>query len=210
MNRSRFLLLAMLAGPWVSPAAPADQAKTNSAASAPALPAAVRPADVSDTVIVRLPGPAPAAVKPAPPASQPTAQPASQQSETPMVPSGNPSHAPATVMGPPSPKAIAAKSGTAIASKVPDLSGNLQATVPEDFRRDAGQFCLREIGRWKMSDVRKLLGEPLRERPALDEKNSVNGRIYAFSDPSGLNKELNLTLIKPPVSCARSFSIPSG
>ena len=61
-----------------------------------------------------------------------------------------------------------------------------------DFDRDAAQFCQKQIGRWKQSDARNLLGKPLRERPALDEKKLVNGRIYAFSDPSGRNKELEL------------------
>ena len=72
------------------------------------------------------------------------------------------------------------------------LAGTPQTKVPADFERDAAGFCQKQIGRWKQSDARSLLGKPLRERPALDEKKSVNGRIYAFSDPSGNNKELEL------------------
>jgi len=37
-----------------------------------------------------------------------------------------------------------------------------------------------------------VLGEPLRQRPAYDEKKTVNGTILAFRDPSNKYKELEL------------------
>jgi hypothetical protein len=77
-----------------------------------------------------------------------------------------------------------------------------------DFDRDAARFCQKQIGRWKQSDARNLLGKPLRERPALDEKKVVNGRIYAFSDPTGRNKEMELDFDSTTGSLRTVFVYP--
>jgi hypothetical protein len=53
-------------------------------------------------------------------------------------------------------------------------------------------YCQKQIGHWKESDARMLLGEPKRHRPAYDEKRSVNGTIYAYTDPTNKYKELEL------------------
>jgi hypothetical protein len=58
--------------------------------------------------------------------------------------------------------------------------------------REAAASCQKQIGRWKESDARKLLGESKRQRPAYDEKKAVNGTIYAYTDPSNQYKELEL------------------
>lgn len=57
---------------------------------------------------------------------------------------------------------------------------------------EAAPSCQKQIGHWKESDARKALGEPTRHRPAFDEKKSVNGTIYAFTDPNRKHKELEL------------------
>jgi hypothetical protein len=58
--------------------------------------------------------------------------------------------------------------------------------------REVAAYCQKQIGHWKESDARKLLGEPKRHRPAYDEKKSVNGTIYAYTDPTNKYKELEL------------------
>ena len=58
--------------------------------------------------------------------------------------------------------------------------------------REVAAYCQKQIGHWKESDARKLLGEPKRHRPAYDEKKAVNGTIYAYTDPTNKYKELEL------------------
>ena len=66
------------------------------------------------------------------------------------------------------------------------------AVVPLPPAREYGQFCQKQIGKWKVADARAALGEPVRERPAYDEKKAVNGSILAFKDPSNQYTELEL------------------
>jgi hypothetical protein len=61
-----------------------------------------------------------------------------------------------------------------------------------EIGREVAAYCQKQIGHWKEGDARKLLGEPKRQRPAYDEKRAVNGTIYAFTDPTGKYKELEL------------------
>ena len=62
----------------------------------------------------------------------------------------------------------------------------------QDTAAEIADQCRKQIGRWKVSDARKLLGEPSRHRPAYDEHKTTNGTIYAFPDPSNKYKELEL------------------
>jgi hypothetical protein len=48
------------------------------------------------------------------------------------------------------------------------------------------------IGHWTEDDARFLLGEPVRQRPAFDSANQENGEIFAFTDPTGRYRELEL------------------
>jgi hypothetical protein len=61
-----------------------------------------------------------------------------------------------------------------------------------EIGREVAAYCQKQIGHWKEGDARKLLGEPRRHRPAYDEKQVVNGTIYAFADPTNKYKELEL------------------
>jgi len=63
---------------------------------------------------------------------------------------------------------------------------------PPDFERESSLFCHKQIGQWTEDDARSLLGQPLRQRPAYDDGKTVNGRIYAFADPTSRYKELEL------------------
>jgi hypothetical protein len=61
-----------------------------------------------------------------------------------------------------------------------------------EIGHEVAAYCQKQIGHWKESDARKLLGKPKRQRPAYDEKKVVNGTIYAFTDPTKQYKELEL------------------
>jgi hypothetical protein len=63
---------------------------------------------------------------------------------------------------------------------------------PMDFKRDSADFLGRQIGIWSQVEAEALLDEPLRQRPALGDDQTVDGRILAFSDPTGRYQELEL------------------
>ena len=63
---------------------------------------------------------------------------------------------------------------------------------PPAFEQNSALFCQKMIGQWTADDARFLLGQPLRQRPAYGDNQSVNGQIYAFPDPTGRYKELEL------------------
>jgi len=63
---------------------------------------------------------------------------------------------------------------------------------PPAFEQNSALFCQKMIGQWTADDARFLLGQPLRQRPAYGDNQSVNGQIFAFADPTGHYKELEL------------------
>jgi len=63
---------------------------------------------------------------------------------------------------------------------------------PPAFEQNSALFCQKMIGQWTADDARFLLGQPVRQRPAYGDNQSVNGHIFAFSDPTGRYKELEL------------------
>jgi hypothetical protein len=69
-------------------------------------------------------------------------------------------------------------------------------TYPADFTRDSALFCQKRIGEWTTAEAQAVLGDAMRERPAVDDDKTESGRIYAFSDPSGKYKELELDFAK--------------
>ena len=63
---------------------------------------------------------------------------------------------------------------------------------PPAFEQNSALFCQKMIGQWTADDARFLLGQPVHQRPAYGDNQTVNGQIYAFSDPTGRYKELEL------------------
>jgi hypothetical protein len=63
---------------------------------------------------------------------------------------------------------------------------------PPAFEQNSALFCQKMIGEWTADDARFLLGQPVRQRPAYGDNQSVNGQIYAFPDPTGRYRELEL------------------
>lgn len=64
--------------------------------------------------------------------------------------------------------------------------------LPEAFKKDSSVYLQRVIGIWKKRDAEALLGMPLRNRPAYDERKRVNGQIFAWADPTAHYRELEL------------------
>ena len=68
--------------------------------------------------------------------------------------------------------------------------------LPAEFERDSGFFCQKLIGAWTDRDAYNLFGAPLRQRPAFDDDRTANGVIYAYSDPTGRYREIELDFEK--------------
>jgi hypothetical protein len=62
----------------------------------------------------------------------------------------------------------------------------------EGLAQESALFCQREMGHWTLTDARAVLGEPQRQRPAIDDDATENGQIYAFRDPTNRYRELEL------------------
>ncbi len=84
----------------------------------------------------------------------------------------------------------------------------LKPSPPPQSGREVAAYCQKQIGHWKQSDARKLLGEPKRQRPAYDEEKSVNGTIYAYTDPTNKYKELELDFALQTGSLRTVFVYP--
>jgi hypothetical protein len=185
MQWYRLIILAAVAGQLAVNGADADRAAADgSAAVAVAkLPPVLRPTDPPDSRQITLPGPVRVA-----PAVQP--------------------------INPVAPVALALPSTTLILEDfalrqpipVPIIHASLRkppmtasvpasapvAAAPATPASELGLLCQKQIGKWKEADARTLLGKPIRQRPAYDEKKAVNGTILAFKDPSNKYKELEL------------------
>ena len=188
MKWFRLMCLAVVAGQLVGSGAAADRAAANPEGDSRTLKGApvLRSSETPDSGQITLPGPPP--VTPA----------LKKSTDVPPVAE----HAPL----PPKPAEDSALRQpvplTAVAA-VPHKPGPLLEIGPE-----AAAYCQKQIGHWKLSDARKLLGEPKRQRPAYDEKKAVNGTIYAFADPTHKYKELELDFDLKSGSLRTVFAYP--
>lgn len=64
--------------------------------------------------------------------------------------------------------------------------------LPIEFERDSGFFCQKLIDAWTERDAYNLFGDSLRQRPAFDSEHAPNGRIYAYADPTGRYRQIEL------------------
>lgn len=64
--------------------------------------------------------------------------------------------------------------------------------LPSEFVQESAVFCQKQIGQWSLAEARAIFGEPVRQRPAIDEEDAESGHIFAFRDPTGRYKELEL------------------
>ena len=84
----------------------------------------------------------------------------------------------------------------------------LRHIYPPSFETDSAVFCQKLIGSWTEDDARFLLGEPVRQRPAFDSSNQENGEIFAFTDPTGRYKELELDFDSEAGTLRTVFAYP--
>jgi len=63
---------------------------------------------------------------------------------------------------------------------------------PPEFERDSADYLNEQIGIWQQVDAQALLGDPVSQRPAYGDDQTVNGQIVAFNDPSGRYKQFEL------------------
>src|SRR5262245_54988865 len=122
-----------------------------------ARPPVLRSAELNDSLVVTLPGGSAPALLKAPPPS------------TPVV----------------SPTDRAAESATTESDHRPVLRRAPRPVLPAEFQRDSAAFSQKLIGAWTEPDAFNLFGEPLRQRPAFGDDGVENGRIVAYSDPTG-------------------------
>jgi hypothetical protein len=179
MKWSRLICLAALASQLAASGAPADHPAANPDGNSGTVKVApvLRPSEPRDSGQITLPGPAPAAPAPAP--------------EKITLPGPTPVTA-AAKLAPSSAKSV---QDPALRRPLPQPVVPAAPVKPSpqlQIGREVAAYCQKQIGQWKESDARKLLGEPKRHRPAYDEKKSVNGTIYAYTDPTNKYKELEL------------------
>lgn len=68
--------------------------------------------------------------------------------------------------------------------------------LPAEFERESAVFTQRMIGSWTEPDAYNLYGDALRERPVSDDNGTPNGRVLAYSDPTGRYREIELDFAK--------------
>jgi hypothetical protein len=146
-------------------------------------PPVLKATEPSDSVMVTLPGMVPRVAKlPSPP------KPADKEDA--VAPTAPAIPAPATV--PPKPA----------------LELGKKALLPPDLQKEVAVFCQKLIGQWTEEDAEQLLGKALRQRPSFDEKKAVNGKIYAFTDPTGRYRELELDFEQANSTLRTVFAYP--
>ena len=92
--------------------------------------------------------------------------------------------APASKPEPAKPPAEPAKPGGPGTPAGTAPHGATKVFYPPAFVQNSALFCQKMIGEWTADDARFLLGQPLRQRPAYGDNQTINGQIYAFPDPT--------------------------
>lgn len=197
MKWLRLVSSMALAGQLAMSAAPAEREKTKTG-------------EPADSMVLTLPGlaapaPRPVVSVPAPPVS---AAPAA----LPVIPPLPAVPAPVLIKAPVRASVVAIRrvppKSPVEAEPRPSPKG-LKPVLSADFVKESSIFCQQQIGQWKEADARALLGASLRQRTAYSEdKKTANGRIYAFSDPTGRYKELELDFDKTSGTLRTVFVYP--
>ncbi|HLK67201.1 MAG TPA: hypothetical protein VKU19_27390 [Bryobacteraceae bacterium] len=207
MNRSRMISLLVFAGRLAcGHDGTDDRDKSVPAGSAPAstasrpapvvrVPKVLRGTEPVDSRVVVLPGAPRRAIAPPPP-PPPTL----------LVPGWHPKGVPALPQAPE--VTMVAWNGTAKLDaalfaipmaprpEIPALPAHPRLVFPAGLAQESAVFCQREIGHWTLPEAHAVLGEPVRQRAALDDNGLENGRIYAFKDPTSRYREVELDFDK--------------
>jgi hypothetical protein len=154
-------------------------------------PPVLRNAEISDSIQLTLPGSvvapkivqAPAAVEPPPPVSASTSAAPKPVVRSAAVSIPDPDHRPVLRRAP-------------------------RPVLPAEFERDSAAFTQKLINAWTEPDAYNLFGEPLRQRPSYGDDGAENGRIVAYSDPTGRYRELELDFAKDTGALRTVFVYP--
>lgn len=160
----------------------ADRPDSDKGAPSHTVPPVLRNAEPADSLVVRLPG-APAAA-PVPPPVQVVAKAVAIPAHTEIPP------------------AALDDPGRPILRRAP------KPVYPPDFEKDSAMYCQKLIGEWSLEDASMLLGEPHGARPAYDDKHQENGTIYAYPDPTGRYRQLELDFDGETGSLRTVFGYP--
>ena len=95
-------------------------------------------------------------------------------------------------------------------SPVPEAGKPPEPMPPAEAGQDLAFYCQKQIGKWHEADLRKLLGAPLRSRPAYDENQAANGKIHAYRDPSGHYREIEFDFDAAGGTLRTVFVYPPG
>jgi hypothetical protein len=109
---------------------------------------------------------------------------------------------------PPTPVAPPVLEKAETPAPAPVASLDKKSLLPPDLQREVALFCQKLIGQWTEEDAEQIFGKPLRNRPSYDERKTVNGRIYAFIDPSGRYRELELDFEQASGTLRTVFAYP--
>jgi hypothetical protein len=155
-------------------------------ASRPIVPRVLRDTEPADSTVVRLPGPAPV-IPPSPPPAPPqviakAVEPAARLQPPPSVSLEDPGR--------------------------PFLRRAPRPVYPAEFERDSAMYCQKLINQWTLEDAAMLLGEAHGSRHAFDDQEKENGTIYAFSDPTGHYRQIELDFDAETGSLRTVFGYP--
>jgi hypothetical protein len=77
----------------------------------------------------------------------------------------------------------------------PPSENTKSSKIPDEMKQGSLAFLEKRMGAWTIEDAKRLLGEPTRSRDALAGK-VIDGTIFAFPDPTGAMRELELNFAK--------------
>ncbi len=120
---------------------------------------------------------------------------------------GAPAKVTAVVVPAPAPATIVRKTPPPADPERPILR-RPKRTYPDGFEKDAAEYLHQRLGAMTEADAKDLLGEALNSRPAYDDDKAVNGRIYAYADPTGHFKQLELDFDKKSGQLRTIFVYP--
>jgi hypothetical protein len=194
MKGFRLICLAAIAvqSVWSGAAASGDATNPEGAGTTTKrLPPVLRPSEPPDSGQITLPGPPQAAPAPAPKkiiAPVASVAPPIAHATPPVTPA-----APSLAKVAPAPVKLMETAVIRRPAPVPGTPATApKPAAPQMLGLEVSVYCQKQIGHWKESDARILLGQPKRHRAAYDENKVVNGTIYAFDDPSSKYKEVEL------------------
>lgn len=183
MASFRLSLTVLSAAGWLLAANPpagksadpgADSERTVKTSPIPVVPPVLRETEPPDSVVVRLPGPR--RTLPQPPPASPA----------PAVPTVAKAVVPPMHLDPPPPPGALDDPGP------PHLRRAPRPAYPAEFEKDSAIYCQHLIGEWTKEDAAMLLGDASGSRPAFDDRQKENGIIYAFTDPTGHYRQIEL------------------